>query len=230
MPVWAVDLANLAEPPAAWGALLDGEERDRLERLRRAVDRVSYAAAHTLARLALARETGRPAAALAFLRPTGERPRLDGDSIAFSLSHAEGLAAVAVCPWGPVGVDVEAAGRSELSDPGVIRLSCSDSENRTLSELPPARRAELFLRLWTAKEAVAKAEGLGLALPFPSIRLNDDDDAAEISEPGQDPRRWSLWRCRPSPTHELALAWAGAGHIASRTLDAAQLTQWAEQA
>ena len=228
--VWTADLTGLADAPSVWRALLDAEERDRLERLRRPEDRASYAAAHVLARLALATMTDRPAGALAFVRPTGERPRLTASEMVFSLSHADGMAAVAVCPRGPVGIDVERTGRPELADPGVIRLSCSAGEIARLETLPQPGRAEVFLRLWTAKEAVAKAEGLGLALPFPTIRLTDAEDAAEVREDGRAPRCWRLWRCRPSAGHELALAWRGAGVVASRSLDVGQLSRWADAA
>lgn len=225
--VWAADVAGLPEVPSVWRTLLDEDERDRLDRRRRPEDRASYAAAHVLARLALAQATGRPAATLAFLRPAGQRPRLAISEAAFSLSHAEGMAAVAICAEGPVGIDVERAGRHGLIDPGIIRLSCSTPEIQQLESLPPAGRAHLFLRLWTAKEAVAKAEGLGLALPFPSIHLADTEDAADVHEEDGSPRRWRLWRSRPSDRHELALAWRGAARVASRTLDATELTRWA---
>ncbi|PYP99451.1 MAG: hypothetical protein DMF82_24835 [Acidobacteria bacterium] len=79
-----------------------------------------------------------------------------------SLSHAGGVA-VAVVGDGAaaagVGVDLEQAGR--LKD-GAEELAFTSAEQALLAGVADGRQESWPLRLWCAKEAVAKALGLGL--------------------------------------------------------------------
>jgi 4'-phosphopantetheinyl transferase len=86
------------------------------------------------------------------------RPRLHG-----TVSHSRTLGMVAVTHASPVGIDVEdlEAGRDWL------RLAPDQMAPAELADFrlcPLSDRPAVFLRSWTAKEAVLKATGLGLAL------------------------------------------------------------------
>jgi phosphopantetheinyl transferase len=78
-----------------------------------------------------------------------------------SLSHAGGVAVAVVgnAAAAGVGVDVEQAGR--LGD-DADRVAFTDAEQALLASLGEEGREAWRLRLWCAKEAVAKAVGLGL--------------------------------------------------------------------
>jgi 4'-phosphopantetheinyl transferase len=86
----------------------------------------------------LGERLGVPAAELRFRRGERGKPELVGEDLAFNLSHSNGLALIGVASAGAIGVDLE--------------------------RVRPPRRTEPLLRRWTAKEAVVKAFGLGLAL------------------------------------------------------------------
>lgn len=94
-----------------------------------------------------------------------------------SLSHS-GRYAVCVIADTPVGVDVEGQERSLfLSDKTewldvVARKCLTVEENEHFCTVNEAGRRDYFLRMWTRKEAVSKAEGMGLGMNF-----------SEISEP-----------------------------------------------
>jgi 4'-phosphopantetheinyl transferase len=82
-----------------------------------------------------------------------------------SLSYAPGLLAVAASLAGPVGVDVEGSSRGDAVQPEVARLAerwFDPDEAAWLRDRPAAERSRDFLLLWTAKEALGKALGLGL--------------------------------------------------------------------
>jgi 4'-phosphopantetheinyl transferase len=74
--------------------------------------------------------------------------------VAVSLSHTAGLVVAAVSRDGPVGIDVEPLGRSELprADDWL-----TDEERRRLGALPPEARDARLLESWVAKEASLKA-------------------------------------------------------------------------
>jgi 4'-phosphopantetheinyl transferase len=77
-----------------------------------------------------------------------------------SLARADGRLAVAVTAAGPVGIDLESiAGLGRAPVAGVI---LSDTEARALADLDPGAAEEAVAMIWTVKEAVLKAAGVGL--------------------------------------------------------------------
>ena len=83
---------------------------------------------------------------------------------AFSLSHSGAWCVLAVCADGEIGADIEEIdGRSPEIAPEV----CTAAELDWMRADP----VERFFRLWTWKESVMKATGLGLALPPASFEV-----------------------------------------------------------
>ncbi|MEU7840919.1 4'-phosphopantetheinyl transferase superfamily protein [Micromonospora sp. NPDC049114] len=77
-----------------------------------------------------------------------------------SVSRAGRVVVVAARAAGPVGVDVEQV--RALPALALARRWFPPAELAWLADRPEAGRAAEFLRLWTAKEAVGKALGVGL--------------------------------------------------------------------
>jgi len=92
---------------------------------------------------------------------TDERGRPSaGPAIALSIAHTEGIAVAAVATRAVgIGIDVE---RLDRRRGDYERGAFTDDERRRLDAGPADRRAERALRLFCAKEAAAKATGLGL--------------------------------------------------------------------
>jgi 4'-phosphopantetheinyl transferase len=85
-----------------------------------------------------------------------------GPAVRVSLARAAGWLALAVTAAGPVGIDLESVDdlrRSPVSDALV-----SEAEARVLTGLGPSAAEAALGVLWTAKEAVLKAAGLGLRI------------------------------------------------------------------
>ncbi|MGE4352978.1 MAG: 4'-phosphopantetheinyl transferase superfamily protein [Oscillospiraceae bacterium] len=118
--------------------------------------------AEALVRLMLSELTDTPPEALQIVRTYGEKPRLTGFSLDFSLSHTDGAVA-AICSDTPVGADIEV-----MREP---RLKAA-KRYFTQNELDFAEAAPdiHFWDLWTRKEALGKARGTGL-----SRALSDED-------------------------------------------------------
>lgn len=177
-----VILVRLPRPGSARGvpSFLDADERRRTRRLAFAADRHRFAWSHAVLRLVLARYLGRSAAAVRFAgraEPV-ERPTLPPGArlrLGFSLSHAGDFAAVAVMRGATVGVDVETP-RPRLDPSAVARAYFAPAEVAALDACTPAARASMFLRFWTAKEAVLKALGTGLAGSLAEVEIRLDDD------------------------------------------------------
>ena len=93
-----------------------------------------------------------------------EKPHLydnDGNEIYFSLSHSGDYAACAIADSG-VGVDIEEC-KEYLEQ--IANRFFGESEKKLVND------KESFYRIWTLKEALMKAVGLGMSLPMNSFSV-----------------------------------------------------------
>lgn len=160
--VWS---ESLAEAPTDASEVLDPEELDRAERFRFARDRSRFVAHHAFTRRVLGRILGIAPADVAFRAGPKGKPELDPAlGLSFNTSRSGGLSLVTVAR-ARVGIDVERL--RPIDD--ALQLAdghFTPRERETLLAAPQARRDEAFLALWTRKEAVVKAFGLGLSAPL----------------------------------------------------------------
>ena len=104
---------------------------------------------------------------LAFeLSPHGKPSALVGGvraPVSFNVSHSGHHGLIALAERGRIGVDIEE--RVPRHDPdGPIRTAFSRAEREELAAASGARKVDLFFLLWTMKEALIKALGVGLSL------------------------------------------------------------------
>lgn len=101
------------------------------------------------------------------LRVRGVRGTLP---LACNVSHSGTLGAIAIARNGRVGVDVEQLVVRDDVD-AIATVVCTAGERTALAGLAPGERPDAFHRCWTRKEALAKAVGLGVRLPFDEIAV-----------------------------------------------------------
>lgn len=159
--LWAWPLQTVGEDLSAYTDTLDSAELQRMHRFHFAPDRERYAVAHTNLRRILSGYLHQPAERISFRANRFGKPELTDhvSSIHFSLSHSPNIAVLAVACGLPVGVDVEEVRPIE---PEVAATHFSASELSDLSELTGDAWLNAFYRCWTSKEAILKAEGVGL--------------------------------------------------------------------
>lgn len=145
--------------------LLSASEAERVQRRRIATDRDALALAYALHRLLLGKVLGRDPTEVPLDRDERGCPRLAGGIAYTSLSHADGLVALAVTTSGPVGVDIEPAARAVVM-PEIAWSVCHGSEAAELAAFVEPARGAALLAIWVRKEAVLKAAGVGLAVPM----------------------------------------------------------------
>lgn len=84
--------------------------------------------------------------------------------IDFNISHSGNLVACVISNESKVGLDVEQFRKLDLEP---YRSCCTQSEwSRLRSSSDPCRS---FIKMWTIKESISKAEGLGLHTPLSSL-------------------------------------------------------------
>lgn len=141
------------------------------------------------------------------------RPALagpDAGRLDFNWSHSEGRAVVAVARKLPrLGVDIEHV-HPRRSCMAIARRYFATSEHALLERLPEAQRPAAFVRLWTAKEALLKGHGRGLAHGLDKVVLDLQHDRPCIRDLQADLGRVDSWRLahwRVSPTAFATLCW-----------------------
>ncbi len=197
--------------------ILDESELHVAERLRDDHVRHDYVAAHVLARMTLADASRTRPAAIRYRQLGIGRAEVAGPRRArqwqFSVSHTGGVAVCAVAQ-GPVGAGVGCVAgmlnQRELAD-----NICTAGERETLAGLQPAARQQQLLRLWTCKEAIAKADGRGTRVRYTDISA----DGAVGAIHGND-REWFIASTWVTPYHLATVAvGADAAHNAQMSFN-----------
>jgi 4'-phosphopantetheinyl transferase len=201
--------------------VLDQAERQRWTSYRRDEDRERFLVGCALAKTVIAAYAGLRPEQVSFDRtcsrcgkPHGKPAARDLD-LEHSVAHSGDVVAVAVAT-SPVGVDVERLeGRARRPGGGdlaaLARMVLSDTERAALAAGRPAGRDRAFLVAWTRKEAVTKARGDGLRVPFGDVVVAGAEGAPRlVAWPyPQDPGSVSLHDLDAGPGYVAALAVIG---------------------
>jgi 4'-phosphopantetheinyl transferase len=210
--IWIVRIDERSEPPSRLESLLSPDEIQRANRFVFAHDRAQYVTSRGALRAVVGAYIGAAPEAVAFsyaergkpYTSSGQRP------IEFNLSHARGVAAIAVSTRGPVGIDVENVERTVDVDTLSRRFFAPDEAAELMAMSEPDRR-EAFFRCWTSKEAYIKALGDGLACPLDSFSVSVRADEPPMIKriDGGDPSMWTLRRFRPAAScvGAVVVAW-----------------------
>lgn len=154
----------------------------------------------------LAQALDQPEHALVFNQTQFGKPILDNqESIGFNQSHSQSMYVLA---WSAhiqhLGVDVEDKNRVMRVD-ALAKHALTDNEYQRFQQATDQQR--YWLKLWTIKEAVLKASGLGIRLNLNELETNCFDlqqqtGVVEHTKIGQ----WS-YACYELEKHMLSLSW-----------------------
>lgn len=162
-----VDLQAHPERELAALAWLDAEERARWQNYLHLGARRRFALCRAALRIILCQRLLCLNAQLAFGKSRYGKPfatvNATPATLSFNVSHSGTHGLIACAPAGRLGIDVEEYVARRYPD----HLSTSSSvfsihEREALARAQGSDRVRLFARLWTIKEALAKARGTGL--------------------------------------------------------------------
>lgn len=123
-----------------------------------------------------------------------DRPYFINHSIDFNISHSHDLVVCAISPGNQVGVDLEKIRPVNI---GHFLKEFSGQELMNIHNAEDQNTA--FFSYWTKKEAILKAEGLGINQSLSEIKFNQSGTEAEIFS-----RHWFLY---PIPIHKDYCCW-----------------------
>ncbi|MFL6164375.1 MAG: 4'-phosphopantetheinyl transferase family protein [Jatrophihabitantaceae bacterium] len=175
MTVWLLRTDHPGALVDSLAGLLDPAERARAEAIDEPVTHTEFVVSHAASRLILGRLLGVPPGSLRWRHGPSGKPALaePATDLQVSLSHSDGLAALAVTTGRPVGVDVQ----RRRSAAGLVRMAeryyPAEEASFVAQAGDPAELGRRFSTLWTRKEACAKVGGGRLipALAWPSQPL-----------------------------------------------------------
>lgn len=195
--LWQLDLKDLAEIGEMAVACLSPEERARHAALRHPGDQLRYAATRTALRCLLARRLQCEPASLCLVSGAHGKPALAMvGAPAFNVSHAGDHAWIAIADrdadrdagvGAEVGVDIERIDAT-LTQAALRNMAahCLTARECAWLEAQPADAwPRAFFTLWTAKEALLKALGIGIAdhLQHVSVIIRAAGDARHAVVP-----------------------------------------------
>jgi 4'-phosphopantetheinyl transferase len=154
-------------------ALMSAEELQRMASMVSPGIQQQYAAGRALTRLVLSRRLSMPARRVPLATDGNGRPYLHGGHgptagrparhrvLDFNLSHSGGYVALAVCSGMRVGLDIELQ-QSRPTAPALARRFFSPDECALLDRSDERSYSRRWHRIWTTREAHAKAGGIGV--------------------------------------------------------------------
>lgn len=162
--------------------------------------------------LMLAAYLGVPVASVVLEESAHGRPALAGahrDAFAFNWSHSHDQALIAIARGVSPGVDLERLRPHPKALP-IAQRYFSPEEARWLEAMPETARDRAFLELWTAKEAVLKALGRGLAFGLDRLSIGESAGLPVLGRlEGHETSQWQLHRLTLDDAHVGSLAWQG---------------------
>lgn len=193
-------------------SILQPGEYTKLDAAHSAETRMRMLAARAMQRTVLASyATDIEPASLRFVKGEFGKPALapefDSLGLHFSVTHTEGLVAIAVSRHRDIGLDAENI-NARTTALRLARRYFTAEEARNLEALPLARQPLRFYSLWTLKESWMKAtgRGVGAGLDNASFSLDDEHQVQGLSFAAYDASDWRFWQYAPSQEHVMALA------------------------
>jgi 4'-phosphopantetheinyl transferase len=175
--VWRIELDQPLDIAASLGEILSAEERERADRFVFARDAARFRLCRAMLRLGLAWYLKRAPREIGLTAGWRGKPRLaEPAGLYFNVSHCQGLALIAFTTAGEVGVDLEAAGR-DLEAVEIASSNFTGKEAAMIASAPTSEeQLRLFLRFWTRKEAVLKADGCGILDGLDSVDVSQQTE------------------------------------------------------
>lgn len=159
--LWLTPLGCAPHEPSL--RLLSRTEGTRASAFRSPRDRDSFVEGRSFLRTVLGAHLDLDPRQVRFATGALGKPRLaHANAPEFSFARCSGWALCAVAPGRRIGADIELA--RPLADlRGVARTSMRKEEHERWLAMPSSERNDHFYRLWTRKEAIGKATGLGIS-------------------------------------------------------------------
>jgi 4'-phosphopantetheinyl transferase len=163
-------------------------------------------------RLLLGAYLGLPGKDILITRRIKGRPELDTaqskGQLNFSVARSDDRYLIGISSGAMIGVDLEVAARRANNPLALARRYFSKVETDALSALGKEELQRAFMHTWSCKEAVVKANGLGIAnqLWRFTVDVNPDNPPSVLDMEDDDHTAWKLVVAKPADSAIAAIA------------------------
>jgi 4'-phosphopantetheinyl transferase len=211
--IWNADLDQPVSTIRSLGSLLSLEEKKRAERFHFEKHRNRFIVCHGLLRVLLSHYIGIKPDHIQFSYGQNGKPALpemlNNCDIRFSLSNSRGFCLFAISRCREIGVDIEFIGRS-LDCDQIINNFFTEKEKCSFYCLNKKQKEKAFFKIWTKKEALLKALGIGLSLPLNSFSVSlSDHEIVELPSVEGFLKKETMWEVNVLNAYkEYSASWA----------------------
>lgn len=160
---------------ASLEALLSSEEVQRAKRFKFSKDHDRFIARHGILRILLSSFTGFEISNLEIKKEENGKPFLSGqntqNAIHFNISASDYIAAYCFSKIKGIGIDIEKI-RDIPDMMDIVASNYTEREAFKIAHCEEGKRLDMFYKIWTRKEAVLKAQGVGLLVPLNSVDVS----------------------------------------------------------
>lgn len=136
---------------------------------------------------------------------TNGKPILENHELEFNISHSENVVLIAVSRSSQIGIDIEKISTTLELDS--YRAIFHESELKKFNQIFERKDSTEFFKIWTHKEAISKALGIGLSLNFNELALCNRETSLCIEHISNCfPQEWSLHTLNPYDDYVGAIA------------------------
>lgn len=193
--------------------LLDEQERARKERFYFSHHRRRFTTARAMLRIILSRYLNLQPERLEFTYTEQGKPLVHNvQKLQFNISHSSDMAMLAVGKRYPLGVDIEYYSGRPYE--GIAKNLFSEQEVQALIKVPHSLKTAVFFHIWSQKEALIKACGLGLSYPTKEFSVPTSIPTKQLVD---DPLHNITWQLR-SFMPQIACSGALCHHPAVREI------------
>lgn len=160
---------------------LSDYEQAKADRFRFETDYSCYVSVHALLRIELSKRLGKKARAINIGESEIGKPFMPGIDLPFSLSRTKNLFAFVVGQSNQfLGVDIELI-KPDIDFANISRNYFNTKEQQLiLSFKNPADQKRTFFEIWTRKEALLKAIGIGINTELQKVQVLEGGNMVEI--------------------------------------------------
>lgn len=156
--MYAENRAQLSAAAIAYlFSIIPDQERQKIESLYRLKDKQASLLGKLLLFQSLNEFEGVEKNLSAFTYSANGKPLLNGAGVSFNISHSGDYVVCAVANEQQIGIDIE-----KIVEIDPDKLSCALSPSELAYVKKSQRKNFEFFKIWTAKEAILKAKGLGI--------------------------------------------------------------------
>ena len=201
-----------AETLADYEATLSADEKKRMWAFVTPPLRLAWLTARGFLREIVGVYADKAPAELCFSYTEFGKPFLEGTPLQFNLSHSGNFAVVALSLDRRVGVDIELF-QADFEFRSLAASFFHPAERNALACQPLGSQAHAFFRLWSAKEALSKAIGLGFSMPPEQVEVQLTESGtfpvASSVDPRMCPGDWKIQSYTPPTGYLGAVAAEG---------------------